>query len=469
MALAVNEKGFLDRAKAVGESILAFEKPLVVHHIDCDGLASGAIAAWALEKSGKTVVTHEEKQLSAEALERVSAKASENNCDALVFTDFGSGMIGGVEELAKRFKIAVIDHHKLEKPPSDAVFHVNCEEFGFSGTDSACAASTAYFCFRHRFPDLAEAGIVGAVGDMQDRSGFKDLNALMLREAVDNGFCKVLQDLRMFGRNSRPLVGFLAYSSEPFVKGLSGDEKACALFLKENGIPSRDAEGNWVHYWDLSPELKKKFVGAFVNYCSSQNLAPEVIEGLVGDVYVFPNEDPHTELFDALEYSTLLNACGRHGHAKIGLRVCMKKEGALDEGRALLNEHRNAIRNGLLFARKNFVDLGAFYFLDCRREVSDTVVGVVAGSFLGSGLVERTKPAVAFALDEKEDTKVSARGTVSLVEKGLDLDAAMRASVEGIGFGGGHKVAAGASITSGAESEFLKRLKAVLQKQGFTA
>jgi len=465
--LTGNEKGFLERAKAVGETILSFEKALVVHHIDCDGLASGAIAAWALERSGKTAFTHDEKQLSAEALERVSAKADEKGCNAIVFTDFGSGMIGGVEELAKRFKLAVIDHHKLEQPPSGSAAHVNCEEFGFSGTDSASAASTAYFCFRHRFPDLAPIGIVGAVGDMQDRSGFKDLNALMLREAVDNGFCKVLRDLRMFGRNSRPLVGFIAYSSEPFVPGLSGDEKACALFLQENGIPSRDAEGNWVHYWDLSPELKKKFVGAFVNYCVAKNLAPEVVEGLVGDVYVFPKEDPHTELFDALEYSTLLNACGRHGHAAIGLRVCMNKEGALDEGKALLNEHRAAIRNGLFFARKNFVDLGAFYFLDCRGEVSDTVVGVVAGSFLGSGLVERSKPAVAFALDEKGDTKVSARGTLSLVEKGLDLDAALRTSVEGIGFGGGHKVAAGATISKESESEFLRRLKATLRKQGF--
>ncbi|MEW5955753.1 MAG: DHH family phosphoesterase [Candidatus Micrarchaeota archaeon] len=458
----------MEAAEAAGEACLSLKRPLVVHHIDCDGLAAGAAVAWALERSGKAVVAYDEKQLSEEALGRAAALAREKECDGIVFADFGSGMIGAVEGLANEFTMVVIDHHKLEKPASGAVTHINCEEFGFSGTDSACAASTAYFCFRRRFPDLAQLGIVGAVGDMQDRKGFKDLNSLLLKEAVENGFCRVLRDLRMFGRNSRPLVGFLAYSSEPFVPGLSGDEKACALFLQANGVPLKDEAGNWLHYWDLAPELKKKFVGAFVNHCIEKNLAPEVVESLVGDVYVFPSEDQHSEVFDALEYSTLLNACGRHGHADVGRRVCMKKPGALEEGRALLNEHRVALRNGLFFARKNHVDLGAFYFLDCRGEVSDTVIGVVAGSFLGSGLVERSKPAVAFALDDKGDTKVSTRGTLGLVAKGLDLDAALREAVGGIGFGGGHKVAAGATIQKNRESEFLKRLKTALEKQGFS-
>jgi len=447
---------------------LALTQPLVVHHIDCDGLAAGAVVAWALEKRGKTVFSHEEKQLSAEALDRVAATARKKGCDGIVFADFGSGMLTAVEALAKEFNVIVIDHHKPEKLSCNLSAHVNCEEFGFSGTESACGASTAYFCFRHFFPELAQLGIVGAVGDMQDRRGFKDLNSLMLKEAVQNGFCRVLRDLRMFGRNSRPLVSFLAYSSEPFVPGLSGDEKACALFLQENSIPLKDEGGKWLHYWDLSPEAKKRFVGAFINYCIEKKIAADVVESLVGDVYVFPIEDPHSELFDALEYSTLLNACGRHGRADVGLRVCMKKEGALEEGRRLLNEHRAALRRGLFFARKNYVDLEAFYFLDCRGEVSDTIVGVVAGSFLGSGLVERSKPAVAFAWDEKGDVKVSTRGTLDLVAKGLDLDAALRKAVEGIGFGGGHKVAAGATIQKGSENEVLKRLKNALEEQGFS-
>ncbi|HII38547.1 TPA: DHH family phosphoesterase [Candidatus Micrarchaeota archaeon] len=458
---------FFERCTKVGESALSFENPLVVHHIDCDGIASGATAAWALERSGKNVLTKAEKQLNPDIIAGVREFAQKNNCSGIVFTDFGSGMINEVGKLSDEFKVAVIDHHKLETAPSETIAHANCEEFGFSGTDDACGASTAYFCFRHRFPDLAQLGIVGAVGDMQDRRGFGKINALMLQDAISGGFCKVLKDLRMFGRNSRSLTSFLAYSSEPFVPGLSGDEKACALFLRENGLPTRDAKGNWIHYWDLPIEAKRALVGAFLNKCMEQKIDSELLCSIIGDVYVFPNEDPHSELYDALEYSTLLNACGRHGHAQEGIRLCTKKEGALEEGRKLLNEHRRAIRNGLWYARKNFVDLGAFYFLDCRGTVSDTVVGIVAGSFLGSGLVRRNKPAIAFALDEKNNVKASSRGTAEMVTDGLDLDAALRESLLEIGAGGGHSIAAGATIQKGYEDEFLKRLKKALEKQGF--
>jgi RecJ-like exonuclease len=65
-------------------------------------------------------------------------------------------------------------------------------------------------------------------------------------------------------------------------------------------------------------------------------------------------------------------------------------------------------------------------------------------------------PILAFARKSDEETKVSARGTGTLVRKGLDLSRVMgEASAAVGGKGGGHDVAAGATIPAGREGEFV--------------
>ena len=133
----------------------------------------------------------------------------------------------------------------------------------------ASAASTAYYCFKHLEGngDLVQLAIVGAVGDIQDASGkLIELNASLVQEGVASGKVLVQKDLKLFGRVSRSLVGFLCYASEPFMPGLTGDEKACALFLDDAGIPIRGPNGEWLHYNDLPPETQKKLASAIIRH-----------------------------------------------------------------------------------------------------------------------------------------------------------------------------------------------------------
>ena len=46
-------------------------------------------------------------------------------------------------------------------------------------------------------------------------------------------------------------------------------------------------------------------------------------ERLVGEVYVLTNESSGTELHDAKEYATLLNATARYDKPDVGLNVCL--------------------------------------------------------------------------------------------------------------------------------------------------
>ena len=76
---------------------------------------------------------------------------------------------------------------------------------------------------------------------------------------------------------------------------------------------------------------------------------------------------------------------------------------------------------------------------------------------LSSEDVDSKLPIIAFADTEEGDTKVSARTIKELVDKGVNLSKIMKyAATEVNGIGGGHNIAAGATIPKGREEEFLE-------------
>jgi len=454
--------GFFRQARKIGDLALSFSDPLVVHHLDCDGLTSGALAKQAFLLKGRTVPT-----LMLKKLDDDSAKLIPPEKD-LVITDLGAGQIELVEALPNANK-AILDHH----PPSKKsdVPMINCHDYGFEGATDACSATTCYFSFRH-VGVSAVLGIVGAVGDMQDKNGLRALNKVMLNEAAEKSQVLRQKDLRLFGKVTRGLVQFLTYCTEPILPGLTGNDKACAVFLKNECIETShiDAAGNpkTLAYYDLTVFERKKLASALIRHCYENGVEERLIKDMVGDVYLFPQEPEGSELREAYEFSTLLNACGRHGQPEIGIGACLHDAQAIEKARELLAEHRKAIRTGIGHAKERAVDAGPFYLLDGRGVISDTVIGVVAGAYFSSGLVARTKPILALSIDENGALKASGRGCKELVEKGLDLGEVMKKSAEVVGgFGGGHVVAAGASFPDTPENlkAFLKKAKEIVEVQ----
>ena len=67
-------------------------------------------------------------------------------------------------------------------------------------------------------------------------------------------------------------------------------------------------------------------------------------------------------------------------------------------------------------------------------------------------------PILAFA-EADDGIKVSARAPKSLIDRGLDLSKIMSVAAESVGgMGGGHNVAAGATIPEGKEGVFLEKV-----------
>lgn len=449
-------EGFLERAEEVRKAALAMREPLVVNHYDCDGITSGAIACAALDEAGRKYRVNTVRKVDDALIEELMKEKE------IIFTDLGGGN-KRVNELPG--DVVVIDHHQTEGVEK---LQVNPHLFGFDGGTDISASGTAYFVFRTHI----ELGVVGAIGDMQ--YPFSGLNRIMLEEGIRQGKVKSEIGLRMYGRQSRPLPQLLAYSDDPFLPGLGGHEDRCAQFAEAHGIAKRD--GKWPTYAELSDFEKKELVGALAVYLQEgarQRAKPKTTETgieeksakgakedslaasiLVGETYSLPAFADKPELYDSGEFSTMLNACGRHGQPQLGMDVCLMREGAYEKGKELLALHRLALREGVEFAYKNVRDYGPFLFLDARGAIEDGIIGVVAGMLYPGG---RAKAILAISSDEKGKVKVSTRGTKKLIAEGLNLGAALHDTCAEVGgVGGGHKIAAGASMPPEKLDAFVK-------------
>ncbi|MDD5317986.1 MAG: DHH family phosphoesterase [Candidatus ainarchaeum sp.] len=429
-------EGFVERCREAREAAEAMESPLVACHYDADGLSGGALVVKAFAGIGVRARSMALRKLSSDEIGLLEREGG----DEIVFVDLGGGASKAIDArlLPGGRKIVIIDHHQT---PGGKALQANPHLFGFDGGSELSSSGCGYFVFRK--PELVELGVVGAVGDMQ--FPLSGLNRTMLSEGEKAGRVAVETDLSLFGRVSRPLVWFLQYCTEPFLPGLTGKRHACALFFEELGIPLRDARGEWRKYFQLSREEKVKVVSGLAAYLYSKDVDDETVRSLVGEVYSFPMQEQGTELSDAKEFSTVLNACGRHRKPEIGIGVCLGDEGAKREAKELLLLHRRQLREAVEFAGNAVEDFGAYYFLDGRGKIDDGLIGVVAGMLYG-GAIRRDKPVIALSLNEEGKVKASARSTKKLVEEGINLGTVMARASEGIGVGGGHNVAAGANL-----------------------
>ncbi|MDL5362959.1 DHH family phosphoesterase [Halalkalicoccus sp. NIPERK01] len=456
------------RASACAERIARAEGVLLASHIDADGLASAGIAASALERAGIPFEATFANQLDAEALEEIA----ESGFGTVLFTDFGSGQLDLIAEHEDRgaFTPVICDHHQ----PADAEteFHCNPLLEGLNGATELSGAGTAYLLARAlggpANRDLAALAVVGAVGDMQSSDGeLVGANAAVVREGVEAGVLDTATDLALYGTQTRPLPKLLEYTSDVGIPGISGDANGTLRFLDDLDIDLREG-GEWRCWADLADDEKRTVASALVRRAVASGVPSERIDGLIGTTHTLAREQPGTELRDASEFSTLLNATARYERADVGLAVCLgDREGALDAARELLKNHRRNLSAGLRLVRSMGITRETnLQWFDAEDRIPETIVGIVAGMALGSDGADPGKPIVAFAEKDDGSAKVSARGTHALVRRGLDLSAVVGTAARAVGGdGGGHDVAAGATVPEGERAAFIARADRLVGEQ----
>ncbi|MFW6122520.1 MAG: DHH family phosphoesterase, partial [Petrotogales bacterium] len=244
-------------------------------------------------------------------------------------------------------------------------------------------------------------------------------------------------------------------------------EDACVSFLQDLNIRLKNREC-WRKWIDITREERQKIISSIAQMLLTKGFGHKIASRIIGEVYVLSKEKPGTELHDAKEFATLLNSTARYGKYKVGLNVCLGDRGKwLKKALNLLGGHRRNLVEGLQFVKEEKIQKRTFLqFFHAGEGIRDTIVGIVANMMLSSEDVDNSLPLIGFAYTENGDVKVSARTTQDFVDKGLDLSSALKNAAQELdGIGGGHNIAAGATIPKGKEEEFLDLLEKEIKNQ----
>ena len=485
------------RARVCADRLHEASSVLIASHIDADGLTSAAIAATALERAGIGIETTFANQLDEDALGRIAAREEET----VLFTDFGSGQLDQIaaHEHAGEFTPIIVDHH--QPADADTECHLNPLLEGIDGAAELSGAGTSYVLARvleresgegngngqhtdNR--DLAALAIIGAVGDRQLRDGeLIGANQQIVAEGVEAGVLHERTDIAFYGKQTRPLPKLFEYADDVRIPGLTGDEQGAISFLSDldtkRHLDLRDGN-EWRQWVDLERSEQRRLMSAIVKTAIERGVPHEAIDDLIGTSYLLPQEPEGTELRDASEFSTLLNSTARYDRAEIGFAVCRgDRDITLHHARELRSNHKRRLSEGLELVKRVGVTREEYVqWFDAGERIRDTIVGIVAGMALGSEEINADRPIIAFAMKADGDgdsagtseagdspkRKVSARGTNQLVQQGLDLAVVMNEAAEAVdGGGGGHDVAAGATVPAGCEQTFISYTDEIVREQ----
>jgi single-stranded-DNA-specific exonuclease len=426
-------------------------------HIDCDGVTAGAILSSMLDRLEKD---HEIEFIS---LDRIDDLESEN--ELTIFSDLGSGQDMDKFGTSKS-KTLILDHHppvrKMNQPMKGEFVELNPHFHDIDGSYEISGGGMAYLLARtFGYHDLSWMGVLSAVGDMQNSFSGKmvGLNNGILSESIQNNLVESKYDLAIYGRQTRPIFVALSYFGDVNLP-ITNNKTECLLLLNKLDIPTKNGRKHR-SLCDLSTEEKSRLFSELVRMLSMEvpsryvKYVPKLISG---DSYEFLMEEKYSPLRDASEFSTAVNACGRHNHHKVALNVLKGDRGAgLDEMEHLSLEHRRYLAKKMEWIRGDdrIIPLNNIQYFE-GSEIKSEVIGTIAGMILSYG--DWKKPIIGFTPigEGKEGIKVSLRCSRLLAYEGIHFGNLIRKIAQKVGgSGGGHSVACGAYIPEGSTDKFL--------------
>lgn len=434
----------------------------VTTHIDCDGLTSGSIITKALIRAGANCTVRTSKEFN----KKVASSLKNDSRNFHIITDLAGGFAKELDESLGDNWI-VLDHHQIPESEYDNENVLNAWKYGIDGGTEICAGGMAYLAamaLDEKNIDLSAIAVVAALGDRQDqgdKKSFLGKNYEIATTAKEEGLLEFDLDLLLVGRETRPLPDALAFTSQPFIEGLTWNRDASLSLLNSSGIKLKDG-GRWRVPAELDEEEKRAVIEAITRFTSGKN-ATEIMSELIGYTYTFPREDKRSFLRDGREFSTMLNSCGRINKSGVGIAVCMgDRNKNFQEGELILSEYRKMIRNYmniLTNERWRISESETCIMVNGENVVPETMTGTISSLIAGSP--KNVGKIVILRTNADEGTiKFSSRKSMGCKSK-VNLSDLMRTGAEKFdGIGGGHDAAAGAKITKDKLDGFLDYLEA---------
>jgi len=544
-------QAFMDRAKSLAARVKRARSVAIFSHIDADGVSSAAIAYRAVERLGVDPKVHFLKSLNEKEIKLINSSSE----DLIWICDLGAGSYKSID----RSRAIITDHHHIfGSGQSFLEFFggmdnmLNPVEFGFEGSTHLSGAGCTYFVARELDPanvDLAYLAIVGAVGDLQDRKARRlegPLHTSVIEDALGTGVLQVVEDdLPFFGWVTRTAVAMIAFSNDLRAIGWECTFSEVSQMFKSYGVNTfrgrrdlsiKDENLSKFYSWsELENGSRNILKVALRNSLQDMGKDPAILDGMLGDVYLFPSYPVGSASREAKEFATMLNASGRYLRSKseagptgsiveqqaadgdergegfqgeLIIKACLDPVSFSSDAMARLGNHRDNLKKGMGEIH-SIVPMNHIQYIKGRMSgqdnknkskytltAEDTILGIIVGMALdqkpnGDGArlsVRDDMPLIALtdvspdSLEEDvtvqgrngpsgERVKVSGRMKRELVDRGVHLGEAMKqAALKVKGVGGGHDVAAGATIPKRRMKAFLDALDEEIggQKERFS-
>jgi RecJ-like exonuclease len=313
--------------------------------------------------------------------------------------------------------------------------------------------------------------VVGSLGDIQDKGekhSLFGLNNIIVEDGVNSGNIKVETDLIFFGRETRPIHKAIAYTTNPFLPGLSGKEDRCFALLNSAQIPPKEGD-KWRSLVDLTQEEKQRLLSKIIEHISSIRFSGNIATDLVGNIYTLVKEEKMTPSRNAREFAALLNACGRMERHSLALAFCLgERDLIMDEIQDILNEYRKILANYMDLLTKNkerIDDDDKLLVIHGEGIINENMTGALS-TILSMSNQNTEKATLVLSKTDEGNIKISGRASRLILQKGANLGKIMQTLAEKFsGVGGGHDVAAGAEISPQVKLEFLEEFKNLLLNQ----
>jgi RecJ-like exonuclease len=417
-------------------------------HYDADGISAAGILCTALHRAGYDFHATLMRNPYTKGFERLQKETNE----LIIFSDMGSGQMETLEQFT--CPIIILDHHQYTtKATKKNIIQINSNLSGSDGNYESCGATLSYLFAVALHPaneDLAALALAGATGDKQHIGGFRGLNKTILETALQKGHIKEHTGIKLYGET---ITDALNYAIDPYYPGLSGNTPVIQSLLQKLTINPSSPLHN------ITPEQMNHLQSYLLFTLIKAGCQPNILDTTIRKRYTSPTHGWELERF-----ADLLDACGKNGHRSLGLAICLGNSQVWNDALAVEKDYKQKILDGLQPLEHEGIHEteGMRYFYAQNSSLGGVIAGIAANY-----IFDDKKP--LFSLTRKEtdhELHISCRGNQTLVEHGLDLGGAMKTVTAQLsGSGGGHKIAAGATIAFDKEQEFIEKTDQLLVQQ----
>ena len=301
----------ISKLSSAADTLRGFDFIHVFSHYDADGVSAAAILTCMLERMGK-----EYQVTTVPVLNDDSFKLIQNStAECLLLSDIGASYIPKLEELGKT--VIVLDHHRSDYD-SDKVIYANPHLYGIDGMTSGCGASMSFLLAVNVSEDnwdLSQLAFAGMAGDRQHINGLSGLNSYIFNGADRRGFVRKIAGSLI---PSGPLAKSMFLSTDPFVKGVSGDHGGVSKIMSDAGI------SNGKQFIDLDENERCKLSSLMAVRLALQGVSLKSMEEVCRDRYYLTGYKT-----DAESLADIFNSTGRVELGSIAIGYALGNEDCL--------------------------------------------------------------------------------------------------------------------------------------------